>query len=235
MQEEIVNKPEEIQENSTIEKPGTTEISQQAAKHPFFVFTINTVLGLLLMVGLVILYVIVLTKKESQVQLPAALQNSKGKALSVVYLNLDSLNLKYELIRNLRKDLESTVNRLQSELKKDEESLQKDGADFQQKVQANAISEDKAKQIYEILMKRQQALLEKKDRYTQMMTQQQIAMNQKLTDTLTCFLKRFNRSYRFDYIMGYKSEGEILVANDTLDITRTILDAINKEYLERKK
>jgi hypothetical protein len=35
--------------------------------------------------------------------------------------------------------------------------------------------------------------------------------------------------------MGYKSEGEILIANDTLDITNTIVDAINKEYLERKK
>lgn len=235
MQEEIVNKPEGIQENSAIEMPETPGEKPMTAKHPFFVFTVNTVLGLILLVGLVILYVMVLTKQEPQAQLPLALQNSRGKALSVVYLNLDSLNLKYDLIRNLRKDLESTVNRLQSELKKDEETLQKDGADFQQKVQSKAISEDNAKQIYEILMKRQQDLLEKKDRYTQMMTQQQLAMNQKLTDTLTSFLKRFNRTYRFDYIMGFKSEGEILVANDSLDITRTILDAINKEYLERKK
>jgi len=224
MQEENVNTPGEIRENSAIK-----------AKHPFFVFTINTVLGLVLLVGLIVLYVLVLSKKETQVLLPAALQNSSGKALSVVYLNLDSLNLNYELVKNMRKDLEITVNRLQGELKKDEESLQNDGADFQQKVQAKAISEDKAKQIYEILMKRQQDLLEKKDRYTQMMTQQQMAMNQKLGDTLTAFLKRFNRTYRFDYIMGLKTEGEILVANDTLDITSTVLGAINKEYLERKK
>ncbi|MEI7490392.1 MAG: OmpH family outer membrane protein [Bacteroidota bacterium] len=235
MQEEIGNKPGEIQENSAIELTETHAEQHTTAKHPFFVFTVNTVLGLVLLAGLVILYIIVLTKKDNQVQLPVALQNSKGKALSVVYLNLDSLNMKYEFIRNLRKDLESTVNRLQGELKKDEESLQKDGADFQQKVQANAISEEKSKQIYEILMKRQQELLEKKDRYTQMMTQQQLAMNQTLTDTLTTFLKRFNRAYRFDYIMGYKSDGEIIVANDSLDITHTILVAINKEYLERKK
>ena len=235
MQEENVNSPEEIQENSAIELPKAPEEKSSAPKHPFFVFTVNTVIGIILLVGLVVLYILVLTKKEHQAQLPMALQNSKGKALSVVYLNLDSLNLKYELIRNLRKDLESTVNRLQGELKKEGESLQKDGDDFQQKVQANLISEDKAKQIGQILMKRQQDLLEKKDRFTQMMTQQQMAMNQKLTDTLTNFLKRFNRNYRFDYIMGYKSEGEILIANDTLDITNTIVDAINKEYLERKK
>ena len=234
MQEGNVNKPEEIQENSAIDHPVNPE-KPTTSKHPFFVFTVNTVLGLILLAGLIILYILFLTKKEPPVQLPMALQTSKGKALSVVYLNLDSLNMKYELIKNLRKDLEGTVNRLQSELKKDEESLQKDGADFQDKVQSKAISEDKAKQIYEILMKRQQDLVEKKDRYTQLMTQQQLLMNQRLTDTLTNFLKRFNRTYKFDYIMGFKAEGEILIANDTLDITRTIVDAINKEYLERKK
>jgi outer membrane protein len=84
-------------------------------------------------------------------------------------------------------------------------------------------------------MQRQQALVEKKDRYTQMMANQQITMNQTLTDTLTSFLKRYNNTWRFDYIMGFKSEGEILIANDTLDITRNVLDAINKEYKERKR
>ena len=192
-------------------------------------------LGLVVLAGLIILYVLFFTQKKPQVEIPMALRSTGGKSLSVVYMNLDTLNLKYEFIKNLRKDLEGTVNKLQSELKKEEESLQKDGADFQQKVQSNAISEDKAKQIYEILMQRQQALVEKKDRYTQMMANQQITMNQTLTDTLTSFLKRYNKTWRFDYIMGFKSEGEILIANDTLDITRNVLDAINKEYKERKR
>jgi Skp family chaperone for outer membrane proteins len=227
MQEETIHNPEPVQDQPTGTRP--------ASKHPFFVFTINTVLGLVLLAGLIVLYVLFFTQKKPQMEIPMALQASKGKTLSVVYLNLDSLNLKYEFIKNLRKDLEGTVNKLQSELKKEEENLQKDGTDFQQKVQSNAISEDKAKQIYEILMQRQQALVEKKDRYSQMMTTQQINMNQTLTDTLTNFLKRYNKTFRFDYIMGFKSEGEILVANDTLDITHSVLNAINKEYQERKK
>ena len=33
-----------------------------------------------------------------------------------------------------------------------------------------------------------------------MMTTQQINMNQTLTDTLTNFLKRYNKTFRFDYI-----------------------------------
>jgi outer membrane protein len=52
---------------------------------------------------------------------------------------------------------------------------------------------------------------------------------------VTAFLKRYNRQYQYDYIMGYKTGGEILVSNDTLDITRSVLDALNKEYNDRKK
>lgn len=60
-------------------------------------------------------------------------------------------------------------------------------------------------------------------------------MNLRLVDSVTAFLKRFNRQYKFDYIMGYKSGGEILVTNDTLDITIPVLEALNKEYQQRKK
>jgi outer membrane protein len=235
MQEETINKPEEIQEVNSI--TGTESPSGKVAqpKHPFFVFTVNTVLGLVLLAGLIVLYVIVLSRKEAPVQLPASVQSTAGKNIRMVYLNLDSLNDKYELVKAMRRDLEGTVGRLQGELKKDEEGLKKDGADLQQKVQSKLISEEKAAQIYEILMKRQQDLLEKRDRYTQMMTQMQMNMNQKLSDSLASYLKRFNSTYRFDFIMGYKTEGEILVANDSLDISRSIIEGLNKEYLEKKK
>jgi outer membrane protein len=52
---------------------------------------------------------------------------------------------------------------------------------------------------------------------------------------VTAYLKRYNRQYQFDYIMGYKAGGEILVSNDTLDITRSVLDGLNSEYHQRKK
>jgi hypothetical protein len=35
--------------------------------------------------------------------------------------------------------------------------------------------------------------------------------------------------------MGYKTGGEILVGNDTLDITISVLEELNKEYQQRKK
>jgi outer membrane protein len=77
--------------------------------------------------------------------------------------------------------------------------------------------------------------MQKKDQYTQQVAEQEMNMNIRLVDSVTAFLKRFNRNYHFDYIMGFKTGGEILVSNDTMDITRTVLEELNKEYQQRKK
>ncbi|MCK9204637.1 MAG: OmpH family outer membrane protein [Bacteroidales bacterium] len=227
MQDENVVTPEPTQD---IEKLSVPE------KKPFFHFDFNTLLGLILLVGLIALYILFFfSGKSKDSGLQVAMQKSSGKSLSVVFVNIDSLNAKYEYVKVLRNDLESTGKKLQVEVLSEQSALEKEAAEFQKQVSANTISEEKAKIIYEELMQKQQALMQKKDQYTQLVAEQEMNMNLKLVDSVTAFLKRFNRSYGFDYIMGYKSGGEILVSNDTLDITRQILDALNKEYASRKK
>ena len=84
-------------------------------------------------------------------------------------------------------------------------------------------------------MKRSSLLDQKKQQYTQRVADQEMNMNLRLVDSVTTFLRRFNKQYKFDYILGYKTGGEILIANDTLDITQTVLGALNTEYQQRKK
>jgi len=77
--------------------------------------------------------------------------------------------------------------------------------------------------------------VEKKDRYTQQIAEQEYNMNIQLLDTVNNFLMRFNRAYNYDYILAFRTAGEILVANDSLDISREVLKELNKEYADRKK
>jgi outer membrane protein len=203
---------------------------------PFFTFNINTVLSLILLAGLIVLYILHFSaKKETTPGLALPVQKAGGKSLSVVYVNIDSLNTHYDFVKILRRDLESTGKRLQSEVLAEQAALEKEANELQQKMSTNAITEEKAKVIYEQLMQKQQGLMQKKEQYTQRVAEQETNMNIRLIDSVTNFLRRFNRNYKFDYIMGYKYGGEILVTNDTLDITRPVLDALNKEYLSRKK
>jgi len=205
-------------------------------KKQFFFFNFNTLLALIVLVGLAVLYILHFTgTKNFRSQNSSATQTIGTRPLSVVYLNLDSLNVQYEFVKVLRRDLESTGKRLQTEVIAEQGALEKEAADFQRQISANSISEEKAKVIYEQLMQRQQALVEKKDRYTQMVAEQELNMNIRLLDSVTNFLKRYNSKFNYDYIMGYKKGGEILLPNENLDITKDALNAINAEYNSKNK
>lgn len=197
---------------------------------------INTWLNIILLAGLAVLYILYFnSKKPVQTQVPMALQKAGTRAMTVVFVNVDSLNSHYEFVKILKGELEATGKKLQSELMAEQSQFEKEASDFQKKVAANAIPEDKAKAEYESLMQRQQGLVEKKDRYTQQVADQELKLNYRLLDTVTNFLKRYNQRYHYDYILGYKTAGEILVANDTLDITNDVVNALNQEHKDRKK
>ena len=79
MQEEIENKPEEIQENSAIDQSESNEEKPAAPKHPFFVFTINTVFGLVVLAGLIVITSVPVSKKRTPGATPHGTAKFKGK------------------------------------------------------------------------------------------------------------------------------------------------------------
>ena len=199
---------------------------------------LNTVLLLIVLAGLVVLYILFFTSKQ-----PGEPQTASGDSTQViltagpaiVYVNIDSLNEHYEFVKVLKQNLESTGNRLQREVLNEQTALEKEAAEFQRKISTNSISEDQARVVYEELMMKQQALMDKKERYTQQVAEQEFNMNVQLLDTVNSFLARFNRQFGYDYILAYRSAGEILNASNSLDITREVLDQLNREYSARKK
>lgn len=240
MEEEKIENVEINENTATTEPVENTnpilEIAEKPEKPPFFVFNFNTLLGIVLLCGLAVLYFLHFSSGTPSIAPPPlAMQKASGKQLSVVYINIDSLNTKYEYVKVLRTELESTGKRLQTEVLSEQAALEKEANEFQRQMAANIIPEEKAKVQYEQLMQKQQVLMEKKERYTQQVAEKEMNMNFRLIDSVTAYLKRYNRQYQFDYIMGYKAGGEILVSNDTLDITRSVLDGLNSEYHQRKK
>jgi outer membrane protein len=238
MQDENVVIPEESQGNNENIPVQPEEMSSGTPeqKEKKQVFTLQNILLFVLFAGMIVLYILHFTSPKSEEPKAAmALQKSGEKAISVVYVNIDTLNEKYEFVKVLRKDLEGTGKRLQTEVLSEQATFEKEAADFQKQVASNSIPEEKAKMIYEELMQKQQTLLEKKDKFTQQVAEMELNMNLRLLDTITNFLKRYNKIYRFDYILTHKTAGDILIANDTLDITRDVLKTLNKEYEEHKK
>jgi outer membrane protein len=232
MQEET-NKPEFPQAGEPNFQPVTQEEPQKGIGS---ILNVHFIIEIVLIIGLALLYFLFFTtKKNSEPGASAALQKSGGKSVRVVFINIDSLNNQYVFVKKLKTDLETTGKRLESEILSEQAAFEKEATTFQKQAAANAIPEDKAKIMYEALMQKQQALAEKKDRYTQQVAEKEQAMHVTLLDTVTNFLKRYNRNYKFDYILGYANAGQILLASDTLDITADVVKELNREYKEKGK
>jgi outer membrane protein len=236
MQETEINQPATPEDNLPVTEPISETVGNPLTKQSFFTFNLGALLGTVALLGVIFLFLQQYICEIKQPALPVLpIQKASGKALSVVFVNTDTLNVHYEFVKSLRSELEAHGKKLQSEVLNEQAALEKEAAEFQSKMAANQIPEDKAKAQYEQLMQRQQNLMEKKERYTQQVAEMEMKMNILLVDSVTAFLKRFNRQYQFDYILTYKTAGEILVGNDTLDITQTVLEALNQEYRLRKK
>lgn len=150
--------------------------------------------------------------------------------LTIAFINSDSIMTHYDLVKNVRALLENKKNKLEADILSKQNVFQEKVNNYQDNLKRNAITAQQAQQAEKKLMEERQAILELSDQYTQELAQEELAMNVQIQDSIIHFLKRFNKKYGFDYVLGYSHGGGILLANDTLDITSEVLNEINKEY-----
>jgi outer membrane protein len=193
-------------------------------------------LNALLFTGLLVLYVLFFTSPKTATIYPVSLQAKQvSGSVSVACVNSDSILEHYTLVKELRQQLENAHNRKQLDIKTLKKNFDKKVADFQQKVASNILTSELAKINEKQLMDEQQKILELQDKYAGELSQKEIDLNIQLLDSVTNFLKRYNKTYQFDYILNIKKGGDVFLSNDTLDITKDVIEQLNKEYNANKK
>lgn len=233
MQEENSNiTPEQSSDNTNTGNPVASNLeSTVTAPKSKNLNLILTIVNAVLLIGLVVLYFIVLREDSGPDR--AIMKASEG-SVSVAYVNSDSILANYSLVKDMRAELEKNSAQLEIELKNKQTAYEKDAAYFQDQVNKRTISEASAQEIYGSLMAEQQKLYELREKYSADLAKQEFDMNTLLLDSLNNFLKRYNTKMNFDYIFSYARGGNILTANDSLDITNDVLRLLNDEYKENK-
>jgi outer membrane protein len=192
---------------------------------------IMLVLNLVMLAGIIILFILYFTGSGSKNNSISGAVEKAGKgALSVAFVNNDSILSHYELVKKMRADLEAKGKRLEGEVAAQQQAFEKDAAYFQEQVKKKAISDQSAQEIYGQLQQNQQKIYALRDRYAAELQQSEMDMNVALIDSVMNFLKRYNEKYKFDYILGFTKGGNILFANDTLDVTNDVIKELNAAY-----
>jgi outer membrane protein len=190
------------------------------------------IVNLVLFAGLIILYLLFFLNRPDSggKQAEQAVAKASKGNMKVAFVNNDSILVNYDLVKKLKKELQAKGDRYSAEVASKQAGFEKDAAYFQEQVQKKAISEQSAQEIYGSLMENQQKIYDLRDKYASELQISEADMNIVLLDSVMNFLKRYNTKYKFDYILGFNKGGNILYANDTLDITKDVLREMNEEY-----
>lgn len=151
----------------------------------------------------------------------------------VLYVNIDTISLKYEAFADLSKEAGGNLSYLQKSYDKKAQELQSRYDVYQQKIQAGAISSDDAAKEEAAITSGMEEL-KKMENNIAALQGSAMEKNARITDDITTYFKSYSKDKGIDYILSYGGGSNVLYANDSLDITRDVLEALNENYRKTK-
>jgi outer membrane protein len=186
---------------------------------------LSLILNGVLLIAVAILYYLHFSSGKKEVIAPSA---AASDGVRIAYVNIDTLNANYDWLKNQKSALEQSQKDKSANLKKKQESLVADMQAFQDRYQSGTVPPAELEKQYNALMQRQQKLVEEEERLGKQLSEEyEKAMNE-LMANLEAKLKSLQSQIGYDYILSYsKGGGQVLLANDSLEITRQVLDMLN--------
>lgn len=198
---------------------------------------LSLILNAILIVAVGVLFVMQFTCKNSCSGGDSKKNAKKDSLLAnvnddIAYINVDSLLGNYNFYEELEARLLEKQKSMESDLNKKMAAFEKEANEFQKKVQNNSfLSQESAQRQQEELMQKQQNLYKLRDDLTLELQKEGQNLELQLLDTVTNFLKEFNKDRKYRYIMNSAS---FLYGNEGLDITDTIASLLNGRYQSKE-
>ncbi|MFN4235485.1 MAG: OmpH family outer membrane protein [Bacteroidia bacterium] len=199
---------------------------------------LSLILNLILLVAVIVLYVLHFQLKKNCLsennELALQIETPQGHIVPTIYfINTDTLWKNFEYVKREIEQLQKEKAKAEGQIEAKARQLESDIMDFQQKVQSGMISMDDARKKEAELMDRQQKLYELREQLAADLLEKEQAKNETLQKAITDYIKKYNHNKNFSYVLGYSQGGGILFANDSLDITKEILEGLNAEYNQK--
>lgn len=171
------------------------------------------------------------TTLQTTATLPAG--GGSLKDAKIAYLNIDTLDYKYEYIIDNSKEMRAREASLQSQYQGMVTKFQADYQELQQAYQAGLRSEAELEKEKSRLEQMQYEIAAKEKQMQQL--QEDVGRKQgEMLKKVSSFIATFNNG-RYDYILAYTSNvSSVLYAKPGLDLTKEILEGLNAEYRASK-
>lgn len=154
-------------------------------------------------------------------------QQQVQSGLKIAYVNADSITSQYKFCKDYTLVLQKKESNIQATLNQKAQALQNAAANFQQKLQENAYTRERAEQIQSALQKQQADLQTLQQRLASEFEGEQAKFLKAFQDSVQNYLKDYNKKKKYDLIIN---KAAVLEGSDKFDITKEVVEGLNKRY-----
>jgi outer membrane protein len=196
------------------------------------------IINAILAVAIIGLYILHFTNRDNDnketIVVSSTVESKTAKEnLPIAYVNVDSFLLKYTFAKEANEKLFSKSQKAQAELSSEMKKWQTDAMEFQKKVQSKAfLSEERAQQESNRLMKKQQELEALDARLSRDLMKEQEKIHKQLHDSLFTFLKGYCEERSIQIVLGNLND-DVLYSQKHQNITNDVITEMNKRIQKK--
>lgn len=153
----------------------------------------------------------------------------------IVFVNIDSIIFNFNMYADRRAELVKKQQSSDAELNSKGTQYQNAVKDYQDKVNKGLVTRASAAQIEQALVQQQQDLVALRDKLQSNLVEEEQVMNRQVMEYITKFLEENKSEYNYQFILGKSFGGVVLYSDSSLEITKRVLDALNRKYQSEKK
>ncbi len=165
-------------------------------------------------------------RRSSPQDSPAAVAHTGPK---IVYVNADTLLNNYEYMNQKQEEFARREEKADTDLKARGRALEREFMAVQEKIQKGLLSQNQIAAEEQRLGQKQQALMAEQDRVTKELMAEGQKLQEELNKAIKGLLAAIQKEKGYDYILSYGPGTGVLMVNDSLDITKLVLERLNKK------
>lgn len=151
----------------------------------------------------------------------------------VVYINIDSVNEKYEMVKILKDTLEAEQQKQEVVFNNRQKALENKAANFEKNYSSGSLTPQQAQYAQQSLQEESTRLQRDYSNYMEDFQARYAAALEQMADSLNAAAKRVNASYNASYIFTYQDGGQLLYADPAHDITNEVIEELNRSFKKK--
>lgn len=172
--------------------------------------------------------------KETSEEQTAEAANAETVGLRIAYVELDSLMSQYQLYKDYEAVLTRKGTDIQNTLAQKQRKLESNAAAMQRKYENNGFqTRDELERAQQSIQQQEMELQQLAAKLNNEFNEEQARINEEARDSIQAFLKIYNQTKKYDYVM-IKAGDNLLIANPRYNITKDIVNGLNKRYNTKK-